>query len=122
VFFFCYYGYYMSQQIQTGNAAIDTNDTRGWLIGDFIKKKFGLRHTDNLEIKWGVMKTGEARAEWATSETRTSIGILISGSFIMEFRDQTLQFDTPGDYVMWGPGVDHSWRAPTDAVWLTVRW
>jgi quercetin dioxygenase-like cupin family protein len=28
----------------------------------------------------------------------------------------------PGDYVVWGPGVDHSWRAEQDAVVLTVRW
>lgn len=112
----------MLTEIQTGNAQIDTTAKRGWLVGDFIEEKFGLRHTDKLEVKWGVLKAGDARQEWATNETKTSIGILISGSFIMEFRDQTLRFDTPGDYVMWGPGVDHLWRAPEDAVWLTIRW
>jgi quercetin dioxygenase-like cupin family protein len=27
-----------------------------------------------------------------------------------------------GDYVVWGPGVDHSWRAEEESVVLTVRW
>lgn len=108
--------------IEIGNAAKDTKDTRGWLIGSFIEEKAGMRHTDNFELKWGVHKTGEERTEWVTGETRTTLGILISGSFTMEFRDRTVTFDTPGDYVMWGPGVDHKWRAASDAVWLTVRW
>lgn len=108
--------------IQTGNAAVDGADHRGWLVGNFIEEKFGLRHTDDVEVKWGVMKAGETRSEWVTGETRTTVGILISGAFVMEFRDQTLSFDTPGDYVMWGPGTDHKWRAPEDCTWLTIRW
>ena len=27
-----------------------------------------------------------------------------------------------GDYVVWGPGVDHSWCAEEESVVLTVRW
>lgn len=74
--------------IQTGNAAIDSQDTRGWLIGNFIDEKFGLRHTDDVELKWGVQAAGSAREEWVTGENRTAIGILISGTFEMEFRDR----------------------------------
>lgn len=108
--------------IQTGNALIDSKDTRGWIVGSFIEEKFGLRQTSDVEIKWGVHPAGSSRDEWVTGETRTSIGILISGSFEIEFRDQTVSFDKPGDYVMWGPGTDHKWRASSDCVWLTVRW
>lgn len=111
-----------SNSIQTGNARLDSNDTRGWLIGSFIKEEFGLRHTKDVELKWGVQKAGTAREEWVTGETRTTIGILISGSFEMEFRNRTVRFDQPGDYVMWGPGVDHKWHALTDSIWLTIRW
>jgi quercetin dioxygenase-like cupin family protein len=28
----------------------------------------------------------------------------------------------PGDYVLWGPGVDHSWLAEQESVVVTVRW
>lgn len=108
--------------IQTGNAEIDTSDTRGWLVGGFIQERFGLRHTGDVEIKWGVHTAGSAREEWVTGESRTTIGILVSGTFEVEFRDQTVVFDRPGDYVMWGPGTDHRWRAPTDCILLTVRW
>lgn len=108
--------------VQAGNMATDAADTRGWLVGSFISQQLGLRHSDNVEIKWGTHAAGEARVEWVTGETRTTIGILVAGSFEMEFRDQTLRFDTPGDYVMWGPGTDHKWRAPTDCTWLTIRW
>ena len=112
----------MVSDIQTGNAGLDSSGTRGWLVGSFIEEKFGLRHTDNIELKWGVLKTGDARAEWVTGETRTTIGILISGKFTVEFRDQSVTFDKPGDYAVWGPGTDHKWNSPEDAVWLTIRW
>ena len=112
----------MTLDIQTGNAELDSVDTRGWFVGSFIEEKFGLRHTEDIELKWGVLKAGDARDEWVTGETRTTIGILISGKFTMEFREQLLTFDKPGDYVMWGPGTDHKWHSPEDAVWLTIRW
>ncbi|MDN5274954.1 MAG: signal peptidase [Candidatus Saccharibacteria bacterium] len=112
----------MASNIQIGNAELDSSGTRGWLIGSFIEEKFGLRHTADIELKWGVLKTGDARNEWATGETRTTIGILISGKFTMEFRDQSVTFDKPGDYVMWGPGTSHRWKSREDAVWLTIRW
>jgi hypothetical protein len=40
----------------------------------------------------------------------------------MIFRDREVALARPGNYVLWGPGEDHSWRAETDAVVLTVRW
>ena len=73
-------------------------------------------------MKWGVLNAGDARTEWVTGETRTTIGILISGKFTMEFRNKSATFDMPGDYVMWGPGTDHKWNAAEKAVWLTIRW
>lgn len=108
--------------IQTGNAVIDSKDTRGWLVGHFIKDQLDLRHSKDVEIKWAFHPAGESRVEWVTGESRTSIGILISGKFSVEFRDRTLVFDKQGDYVMWGLGTDHKWRALEDSVWLTIRW
>ncbi|HEY5695373.1 MAG TPA: hypothetical protein VIQ80_00910 [Candidatus Saccharimonadales bacterium] len=106
--------------IQVGNAAIDAQ--RGWFVGSFIDEKLGLRHTKDVELKWGIHTAGEERPEWVTSEARTTIGILISGKFEMVFRNQTVTLAKPGDFVMWGKGDDHKWRALEDTVILTVRW
>jgi hypothetical protein len=40
----------------------------------------------------------------------------------MEFRDRTVTLSKPGDYVMWGPDVDHKWHVAKDGVLLTIRW
>lgn len=108
--------------VQTGNAADDTTETRGWLIGHFIDEKLGLRHSDDVEIKWGVHEAGFGRAEWVTGETRTAISLLVSGKVEVYFRDQTVVLETPGDYVMWGKGDDHKWSIIEDATIVTVRW
>ena len=49
--------------VQTGNAAIDSADTRSWLIGHFINEELGLRHTKDVELKWATHTAGEAREE-----------------------------------------------------------
>ncbi len=109
--------------VQTGNAIADSSDTRGWLVGHFFDEaKFGLRHSDDVEIKWGAHKAGDERSEWVTGETRTAIVILVSGCFVIDFRDKTIVVDKPGDYVMWGKGVDHKWHITEDTVTITIRW
>lgn len=108
--------------ITHGNALTDGADTRGWIVGNFIDPSRGLHHSDDVEIKWGVHQKDQARLEWVTSEVRTTICILVSGRFEMDFRDRTLSLDKPGDYIMWGEGVDHRWRVLEDCVTITVRW
>lgn len=109
-----------SSNIQSGNAATDA--VRGWFIGSFIDEKLGLRHSDDVELKWGIHTAGEERADWVTGETRTAVCILISGKFEIVFRDRTVIMSKPGDFVMWGKGDDHKWRILEDSVVLTVRW
>lgn len=108
--------------IRTGNAAADSTETRGWFVGHFIDQSLGLRHSDDVELKWGAHKAGEAREDWVTGETRTAIAILVSGKSEMEFRDQTVHLSRPGDYVMWTKGIDHRWRIIEDSIVLTIRW
>lgn len=108
--------------IQSGNAEIDSAETRGWFIGNFLDEECGLGYTTGLEIKWGNHVAGESRKEWATDETRTTLGLLISGEFEMEFRGRKVKLSNPGDYVMWGSGVDHKWQALNNCTFLTVRW
>lgn len=108
--------------IQTGNAKIDGAATRGWLVGNFLSENCGLRRTDDVEVKWGEHEAGTSREEWVTGETRTALCMLISGKFIVEFRNRTVTLDKPGDYVMWGPGVDHKWYVTESGTVITVRW
>ena len=46
----------------------------------------------------------------------------MEGRFRLNLPGEAVVLDTQGDYVMWGTGVDHSWRAEADSVVITVRW
>lgn len=107
-------------EIYSGNAEIDGSKTRGWIVGSFIPE--GVRHSNNIEIKWGIHKAGEARDDWVTGEQRTTVCVLVSGKFALQFRDREVTLATAGDYVMWNEGIDHKWQALDDAVVMTVRW
>lgn len=109
------------QNIYTGNANTDGTFTRQWIVGRFMPDN-DIRHTDDLEIKWGNHPQGDARDEWVTGETRTTVCILVSGSFILEFPNQQVKLQTQGDYVMWAEGTGHRWHAEEDSVIVTIRW
>lgn len=109
-------------KITSGNAFDDGSPYRGWIVGDFIEPIDSVRNSSQVEIKWGVHQAGEERADWTTGETRTSIMFLISGRFLQRLPDREVELAEPGDYVMWGPGVVHAWKAIEDSVMLTVRW
>ena len=107
-------------EILSGNAQKDGIDSRGWIVGSFMPE--GLSNTEDVEIKWGVHPHGQEREAWSTDETRTTISLLVSGKFVIQFVDKEVVLAEPGDYVMWGKGVDHTWRAEEDSVVITVRW
>ena len=108
--------------IQTGNTVTDGSDSRGWVVGHFIDPSLGLRQSKDVEIKWGIHTAGEVRDGWVTGETRTTMAVLISGKCEAIFRDRAITLSQPGDYVMWGPGTDHTWKSLEDSVVMTVRW
>lgn len=111
----------MADGVYVGNAGVDGAHNSGWLLGHFMPP--GLLHSEDVEVKWGTHALGDRRAAWATAEVRTALLVLIRGAFNIELRDRTVLLRTPGDYVAWGPGEDHSWYAPADdTVVLTVRW
>ncbi len=107
-------------EIYFGNAAEDGGDRRGWILGSFIPE--GIRHQDDLEIKYGVHKAGESRTEWVTGETRTTLCMLLTGKSCVEFPEKIVELNEPGDYVIWGAGFDHKWGAIKDSTILTIRW
>lgn len=111
----------MDDSVYVGNAAHDGALDAGWLLGHF-KPPGDARRSEAVEVKWGVHPPGDERAQWATGETRTALLVLISGRFRVELRDRSVLLAEQGDYVVWGPGVDHSWRAEEPSVVVTVRW
>ena len=112
----------MSDSVYVGRAGEDGAGNQGWLLGHFMPAG-DPRNSDDVEIKWGVHPAGDRRAAWATGEKRTALLVLVQGAFNVELRDRTVVLRRPGDYVVWGPGEDHSWRALVDGTTvLTVRW
>ena len=108
-------------EIYVGSADIDAPKERGWLLGHFMPPG-DPRHSPEVEVKWGHHPRHDRRAEWVRGEHRTAALFLISGRFTLEFPDRRVTLANPGDYVVWGKGVDHSWHAEEESIVLTVRW
>jgi hypothetical protein len=106
--------------IYTGRAPQDAPNNRGWLLGHFMPEH-DIRHSTDVEIKWGAHPRGDERAAWVTGETRTALIVLVSGRFRINFRDRGVLLAQPGDYVVFSL-VDHSWYAEEESVILGVRW
>jgi hypothetical protein len=109
------------QYVHTGNATVDGAGDRGWLLGHF-RPPGDVRRTEDVEIKWCVHPGEDERAAWVRGERRTALLVLISGRFRVELPGRTVLLAEQGDYVVWGPGVDHSWHAEQESVVMTVRW
>jgi hypothetical protein len=112
----------LSGRWTAGNANDDSTNTRGWLVGHFINPSHDVRANKDLEVKWARHPAGEKRADWTLGDHRTTLVILISGEFRVDITGGSKTMDRQGDYVMWGPRIDHSWEAIVDSVVLTVRW
>ncbi|MFF5180413.1 signal peptidase I [Micromonospora sp. NPDC000316] len=111
----------MGETVYVGNAGVDGAGNAGWLLGHFAPPG-EIRHSTDVEVKWGVHRPGEARSRWATGERRTTLLVLVQGCFRVELPDRTVRLAAPGDYVVWARGVDHSWYAERASTVLTVRW
>ncbi|SES27253.1 signal peptidase I [Actinokineospora terrae] len=111
-----------TQRWTSGNAADDTTNTRGWLVGHFIDPSEGVRSSKDVEVKWGTHPAGDKRPEWTSDDQRTTLVVLVSGHFRVDLTGGHHAMTRPGDYVMWGAGVDHSWEALADSIVMTVRW
>ena len=110
----------MAGNVYVGSAVADAPANRGWLLGHFMPAD-DVRHSGEVEIKWGVHPIGDQRAAWVTGETRTTLIVLVSGCFRIEFPDRSVTLSEQGDYVVFD-GVDHSWYAEAESVIVGVRW
>jgi len=105
-----------------GNAVEDGRETRGWLLGSFIDPTQGVRSSKDVEIKWGIHPLGDKRAEWTADDRRTTMVLLVEGTFRVDLTEGITILANQGDYLVWGPGIDHSWEALAPSVVITVRW
>lgn len=130
----------MLSEITTGNAKKDGREFRFWFVGrfdawcrenniDFDRDKYGLRNSDEIEIKWGIYKKGDVRTDWASCSGRTAMSIIIRGDLVFHFRDRQdnsnnkeVRLNKEGDYVIWREDVEHTWKMLEDSEILTLRW
>lgn len=116
----------LNNLIVEGNAADqeDEDNRRGWFIGHFIEAIQGLRCTEEIEVKWGVHMANEEKHTLDTSKKGTTLTLLISGTFVVEFPDlnKSVKLNQVGDYVIFAPEVKHRWKVIEDSIVLTVRW
>jgi mannose-6-phosphate isomerase-like protein (cupin superfamily) len=105
-----------------GNVAGASKDTRGWFLGHFMPGHENPLRTSDLELKWYTHAKGEARSEWAPGKPVKTLNILVRGHFVLLFPDREIALDKEGDFVLFGPGVPHSFRSEQESLILTVRW
>jgi quercetin dioxygenase-like cupin family protein len=106
-----------------GHADDDAGRYRGWLLGHFVAAADGApRSTQAVEVKWGLHPAGQTRAEWTAGDQRTTMVLLVSGRFRLDLTVGSTTLQRQGDYVVWGPGIDHSWQAEQDSTVITIRW
>ena len=105
-----------------GNAAEASKDTRGWFLGQFMPGADNPLRSRDLEIKWYTHAKGEERAQWSPASAVRTLNILVRGHFVLRFPDRDVPLVQEGDYVLFGPGVAHSFRSVEESLVLTVRW
>ena len=111
------------QKAKFGKGQLEDVGKKGWVVAHFIDDD--LRKTGNVEVKWAREKQGIVSAEWRGCKTATTLSVLVSGKFQIEFRGdhaETVVFENPGEYVIFGPGIEHRSTALLESVFLTIRW
>jgi hypothetical protein len=109
----------VAEEIYVGNVMSDTA-ARGWLLGHFMAPG-DARHSEAVEIKWGVHPAGEQRSGWVTDDPRSILSVLISGRFRIDLPDRSVVLAKQGDYIVFH-GVNHTWQAEEESVVVSVRW
>jgi hypothetical protein len=109
----------VAEQIYFGNAAANAA-ARGWLLGHFMPDG-DARHSDDVEVKWGIHPLDEKRQEWVTNDRRSMMCVLVSGRFRIDLPDRTVVLAEQGDYVVIR-GMGHTWHAEEASIVITIRW
>lgn len=104
-----------------GNAVTDGKLRKGWWVGHFMSPTTA-QHATDVETKWVSHLAGAKHGRFSTNTVATSMAILITGKHRIEFEETYVVLENPGDYVIWGPGVAHSWTSLKASTLLCVRW
>jgi hypothetical protein len=112
--------------VYCGNAVTDQVRGTGWFVGQFIPAGLGIRHQTDVELKWALHHDGEQRSRGPEAvAAATTISILIRGAlrvvFPTEGAARTVIMDNEGDYIIFGPGIVHSWEAIGETLVVTIR-
>jgi hypothetical protein len=114
-----------AHRVVWGNAGGDgLNGGRGWFVGRFMPPETGPCRAGAVEVKWGVHHAGERRPSVVGGSDTVSLALLVSGRFTLKFPDvrDDVVLRQQGDYVVYGPGVPHTWFADEDSTIITIRW
>lgn len=103
----------------TGNT-IKNAAQRGWFLGPFHPKSNPLYSTA-IELKWATHGKGDKK-EVGPDKPGMTITILVKGEFKIVFPDKEFLLKRPGDFVLWGQGYAHGWKAVKQSLMFTVRW
>ena len=114
----------LPQSVYFGNAAADQLRGTGWFVGQFVAVE--PRRQTAVELKWGLHHDGEMRARGPEAVAdATTVSILIRGAMRLAFyadgSECAITMQREGDYVIFGPGVVHSWEAVGETLVVTVR-
>lgn len=110
-----------TEAIASGNAFADGARYRGWFVGHFVEEA-NLRRTGELEVKLTTYRGDEARVEPAVNRTASTLVLLIVGRVRLQFPDREILLHHEGDYVLWPPGIPHTWVAEAASQVITIRW
>jgi mannose-6-phosphate isomerase-like protein (cupin superfamily) len=106
----------------SGNAAAASKDTRGWFLGQFMPGAANPHRSSDLEVKWFTHAKGDERQAWSPASPVRTLNILVRGHFVLRFPDRDVALREEGDYVLFGPGMPHSFRSVEESLVLTIRW
>jgi hypothetical protein len=60
-----------------------------------------VRSTGDVEVKWGIHALGETRAGWTIGEQRTTMVLLVDGTFRVDLNEASTVLARRGDYLVW---------------------
>ena len=106
----------------SGNAVAASKDTRGWFLGQFMPGEANPLRSSDLEVKWFTHPKGDERQAWSPASPVRTLNILVRGHFVLRFPDHDVVLRQEGDYVLFGPGMPHSFRSVEESLVLTIRW
>ena len=113
----------MADNWYAGNANDDASQHRGWLLGHFINPAVGAAgQPARLKSNGASTLLGRNDLNGQSESRRSTLVLLISGKFRIDLTVGNVTLERQGDYITWGPGIDHSWQAEQDSIVITVRW